>query len=70
MAKGILLSLVITGAFYALAKFLANTVTPALERAYWQEFGHGGNYPWFGRHYVAGLEMNSGIPSRASTWPA
>ena len=29
---------------------------------YWQEFGNSGDYPWFGRNYVIGLEPNSGIP--------
>jgi hypothetical protein len=29
---------------------------------YWQEFGRGGGYPWFGRVYTVGLEPNSGIP--------
>jgi galactose mutarotase-like enzyme len=30
---------------------------------YWQEFGASGFYPWYGRHYVIGLEPFSSMPT-------
>jgi len=36
---------------------------------YWQEFGHGASYPWFGRVYTVGLEPNSGMPTTGSGGP-
>lgn len=36
---------------------------------YWQEFGHAGGYPWFGRVYTIGLEMNTGMPTSGKGGP-
>lgn len=36
---------------------------------YWQEFGHGSAYPWYGRVYTVGLEPNSGMPTTGTGGP-